>query len=82
MGTERPGSGFFQYVEQCIPVINRANYTIQYVEQNDSSRTECRNQSIFEAIDAENYFLRALAYFRLVQNWGDVSLLSPRTQRQ
>ena len=50
-------------------VINRANYTIQYVEQMIQAEQNAVTKASLEAINAENYFLRALAYFRLVQNW-------------
>ncbi len=53
-------------------VINRANYTIQYVEQMIQAEQNAATKASLEAINAESYFLRALAYFRLVQNWGDV----------
>lgn len=53
-------------------VINRANYTIQYVERMIEAEQNATTKASLEAINAENYFLRALAYFRLIENWGDV----------
>jgi hypothetical protein len=53
-------------------IINRANYVLSYIdlmieeEQNPELLLELRR------IRGENYFLRSLAYFRLVSLWGDV----------
>lgn len=71
-GPGTPGSGFSSMWNNAYRVINRANYTIQYVEQMIQAEQNAVTKASLEAINAENYFLRALAYFRLVQNWGDV----------
>ena len=71
-GPGTPGSGFSSMWNNAYRVINRANYTIQYVEQMIQAEQNAATKASLEAINAENYFLRALAYFRLVQNWGDV----------
>ena len=67
-----PGSGFSSMWNNAYRVINRANYTISYVEQMIAAEQNAETKASLEAINAENYFLRALAYFRLIQNWGDV----------
>lgn len=67
-----PGSGFSSMWNNAYQVINRANYTIYHVEQMIAAEQSAATKASLEAINAENYFLRALAYFRLVQNWGDV----------
>lgn len=67
-----PGSGFSSMWGNAYRVINRANYTIQHVEHMIETEQNVSTKSELEAINAECYFLRALAYFRLVQNWGDV----------
>ena len=65
-------SGFSSMWNNAYKVINRANYTIQYVEQMIANEQDAATKTSLEAINAENYFMRALAYFRLIQNWGDV----------
>lgn len=65
-------SGFSSMWNNAYKVINRANYTIQYVERMIEAEQSASVKSTLEAINAECYFLRALAYFRLIENWGDV----------
>lgn len=65
-------SGFSSMWNNAYRVINRANYTIFYVEKMIENEQNATTKATLEAINAENYFLRALAYFRLIENWGDV----------
>lgn len=65
-------NGFSSMWNNAYRVINRANYTIQYVERMIEAEQNATTKASLEAINAENYFLRALAYFRLIENWGDV----------
>lgn len=65
-------SGFSSMWNNAYRVINRANYTIFYVEKMIEAEQNATTKAALEAINAENYFLRALAYFRLIENWGDV----------
>lgn len=65
-------SNFSSMWNNAYRVINRANYTISYVEKMIETEANEATKASLEAINAENYFLRALAYFRLIQNWGDV----------
>ena len=65
-------SGFGEMWNNAYRVINRANYTLSYVEKMIESETVESTKAQLEAIKAENMLLRVLAYFRLVCNWGDV----------
>lgn len=66
------GDEFDMTWKLCYRIINRANYVLSYidemiaVEENDQTRNELRR------IRGENYFFRALAYFRLITLWGNV----------
>ncbi|MDR0395168.1 MAG: RagB/SusD family nutrient uptake outer membrane protein [Tannerella sp.] len=53
-------------------VINRANFTIENIEAMIQRTTHEETKKRLERVNGENYFLRALAYFRLIQLWGDV----------
>lgn len=65
-------SGFSSMWNNAYKVINRANFTIQNVEKMIEAENNASTKASLERINAENYFLRALAYFRLIENWGDV----------
>ncbi len=65
-------SGFSSMWSNAYQVINRANFTIENVEKMIEVEAVEATQKSLERINGENYFLRALAYFRLIQNWGDV----------
>lgn len=65
-------SGFQSMWRNAYQVINLANFTIENVEKMIANETVESKKEELERIVGENYFLRALAYFRLVQNWGDV----------
>ncbi len=66
------GDEFDMTWKLCYRIINRANYVLSYLdqmiidEQNPETKLELRR------IRGENYFFRALAYFRLISLWGDV----------
>lgn len=75
-------SGFSSMWNNAYRVINRANYTIQYVERMIEAEQNATTKASLEAINAENYFLRALAYFRLIENWGDVPYYRHVLERQ
>jgi len=65
-------SGFTSMWKNAYQVINRANFTIENVEKMiENENVEAKRKEL-QRIVGENYFLRALAYFRLMQNWGDV----------
>ncbi|MDH6534166.1 RagB/SusD family nutrient uptake outer membrane protein [Parabacteroides sp. 52] len=64
-------SGFDQMWKNCYQVINRANFTIENIEKMIES-TSGKQKEELQAQNGENYFLRSLAYFRLIQLWGDV----------
>lgn len=65
-------SGFSSMWSDCYKVINRANFTIMNIEKMMEVEGNPATKTSLERINAENYFLRALAYFRLIENWGDV----------
>lgn len=65
-------SGFSSMWSDCYKVINRANFTIMNIEKMMEIEGNPATKTSLERINAENYFLRALAYFRLIENWGDV----------
>lgn len=65
-------SGFSSMWSDCYKVINRANFTIMNIEKMIEVEGSPATKTSLERINAENYFLRALAYFRLIENWGDV----------
>lgn len=46
-GAPNAGQRIFQYVEQCIPGYQPCQLHHSVCRANDSSRTECRNQSIY-----------------------------------
>lgn len=66
------GDEFDMTWKLCYRIINRANYVLSYIdimieeEESDVTRRELRR------IRGENYFFRALAYFRLITHWGNV----------
>lgn len=65
-------SGFSSMWENAYRVINRANFTIENVEKMIERESAESIKKSLVRINGENHFLRALAYFRLIQNWGDV----------
>ncbi len=65
-------SGFSSMWNNAYQVINRANFTIVNVEKMIEKEGAASIKASLERINGENHFLRALAYFRLIQNWGDV----------
>ena len=73
-GPERRAADF-PVCEQC-GLSTVPTTPIQYVEQNDSSRTECRNQSIFEGYHAKNYCACVTGLFPFGSNWGDVPTIA------
>lgn len=75
-GTWQPsanvGSNNENYWKNAYQVINRANYVIENVDKMLNKYPEEKNQTELKRIKGELYFLRALAYFRLIDLWGDV----------
>lgn len=53
-------------------IINRANYVLSYIDVmiEEEPNADLRNE--LRRIRGENYFFRALAYFRLITLWGNV----------
>ena len=58
-------SGFSSMWNNAYKTINRANFTIQNIERMIEIEGNATTRTSLERINAENYFLRALAYFRL-----------------
>ncbi|WP_129717380.1 RagB/SusD family nutrient uptake outer membrane protein [Pedobacter sp. SYP-B3415] len=52
--------------------INRANYVLVNVRAMIARETVPANLTILRRVEGEALFLRALAYFRLIDLWGDV----------
>ncbi|MDR1369768.1 MAG: RagB/SusD family nutrient uptake outer membrane protein, partial [Dysgonamonadaceae bacterium] len=75
-GTWNPGggigSGFGYMWNNAYRVIDRTNFIIENVEKMIEKETVAGEKQKLERINGENYFLRALAYFRLIELWGDV----------
>ncbi len=75
-GTWNPGggigSGFGYMWNNAYRVIDRANYVIENLEKMIAKETVPSTKAQLERINGENYFLRSLAYFRLIELWGDV----------
>jgi hypothetical protein len=71
-----PGGGvgdeFDMTWKLCYRIINRANYVLSYVDQMIEKETSVELREELRRIRGENYFFRALAYFRLITLWGNV----------
>lgn len=65
-------NGFSSMWANAYRVVNRANFTIMNIDKMIEQAGNEETKKSLERINAENHFLRALAYFRLIQNWGDV----------
>lgn len=66
------GSNNETYWKNAYQVINRANYVLENVYKMLDRYHDEKNQTTLKRIKGELYFLRALAYFRLIDLWGDV----------
>lgn len=66
------GSNNDQYWKNAYQVVNRANYVLENVDKMLEIYTNATDQVGLKRIKGELYFLRALAYFRLIDLWGDV----------
>ena len=66
------GSANDQTWKNAYQVVNRANYVLENVERMLTIYTNESDQIGLKRIKGELYFLRALAYFRLMDLWGDV----------
>ena len=66
------GSGFGTMWNNAYRVINRANFAIENIEKMIENADSESRKAELESLNGENYFLRALAYFRLICLWGDV----------
>jgi hypothetical protein len=53
-------------------IINRVNYVLSYVDQMIEEEESDERRMELRRIRGENYFFRALAYFRLITLWGNV----------
>ncbi|MCX6327245.1 MAG: RagB/SusD family nutrient uptake outer membrane protein [Bacteroidia bacterium] len=69
------GSGFDFMWNSCYAAVNHANYTIENLERMIAGTESAIDKSNLGIILAETRFLRGLAYFRLIQMWGDVPYL-------
>jgi hypothetical protein len=66
------GSGFDNTWKLSYRVINRANYVLFKIQPLiDAEKNDLKRSQLIKT-RGENYFLRALAYFRLISLWGDV----------
>lgn len=70
------GSSFDYMWQNAYTVINYANYTIMKTNEIAVKETNSVTLTNYKRIISENRFLRALAYFRLIQLWGDVPYFS------
>lgn len=66
------GSSVDQHWKNGYQVINRANSTLEHVEEMLKNYPETNMQIELKRIKGELYFLRAIVYFRLMDLWGDV----------
>lgn len=53
-------------------IINRANYVLSYIDQMIEEEESDLTRNELRRIRGENYFFRAMAYFRLITLWGNV----------
>ncbi len=70
------GSQFDDYYKMLYGLVNRANYVIQNVEQNSLPTANETSIEGLERVVGEARMLRAMAYFRLIELWGDVPYFS------
>lgn len=66
------GSNNDTYWKNAYQVINRANYVLENVNIMLDKYLDEKNQVELKRVKGELYFLRSLAYFRLIDLWGDV----------
>jgi len=66
------GSSFSYMWNNAYTVINRANYVLENTEMMIENGTVSGDNNEIKRLKGECSFLRALAYFRLLQLWGDV----------
>jgi hypothetical protein len=66
--------GFSAMWNNAYRVINRANFTIENIEKMIEATSHEATKAQLQRVNGENYFLRSLAYFRLISLWGDVPL--------
>lgn len=66
------GASYDQHWKNAYQVINRANYVLMHVEEMLPRYADEKTQTELKRIKGELFFLRALAYFRLIDLWGDV----------
>jgi len=78
-GAFRPAGGggsFDTYYRTLYSLVNRANYVIDNVNQNSIPNANEPAIEGLERVVGEARMLRAMAYFRLIQLWGDVPYFS------
>lgn len=66
------GSSFDYMWNNCYAAIDHANYTIENINKMLVETESTTDKSSLERILGEARFLRGLAYFRLIEMWGDV----------
>jgi hypothetical protein len=69
------GSGFDMTWKLCYRIINRANYTLSYLNPMIDKTTKPADLQNLRRIRGENYYLRALAYFQINNFMGRCSIL-------
>jgi len=70
------GSQFDNYYKAIYGLVNRANYVIENVEKNSLPTASPTSIEGLERVVGEARMLRAMAYFRLIELWGDVPYFS------
>lgn len=70
--SESYGSSFDNYYRYAYATVNRANYVIENVQKMVDAATTESSKANLEAIIGEARMLRGMAYFRLIELWGDV----------
>lgn len=66
------GDEFDMTWKLCYRIINRVNYVLSYLDVMIEEEESPITKKELRRIRGENYFFRALAYFRLITLWGDV----------
>lgn len=66
------GSSFDFHWTNCYRIVNRANYVLANMSKIQSNLKTQAEKDLITRLRGETRFLRALAYFRLIDFWGDV----------
>jgi hypothetical protein len=66
------GSSVARHWNDGYRVVNRANYLLVHIKDLEAKTTITADLNELHRIEGEALFLRAIAYFRLIDLWGDV----------